>query len=140
MDDEWGAAGAAEANVDDTARRLIRAEQVSCRAVIIPEGEDPVPSLREAGIIEPVSIPVGWAVDGATAISMGDGWTPGMPATFHPDDDPAMEDVQAAGVDSPGRAQGSDGGDRRLPRTETVMLPEAFGARPFAPVRRPVRE
>jgi hypothetical protein len=118
--------------------RLIRSERVAARAVIVPEGEDPTPYLLEAGIIEPIRLPFTDAAEGGSAASIGDGETPGLEATLELDGDaeeadwPGLADEQENAPEQKGGEQSGETPDLR-----TVNLPEAFGARPMAPVWRP---
>jgi hypothetical protein len=57
--------------------------QVSIRAVLVSEGEDAGPALSEAGIVNPIAIPVvrGETLDLSGGI-LGDGLTPNLTAVL----------------------------------------------------------
>ncbi len=123
--------------IEDPARRLIESEQVSVRAVVVPDGEDPTPYLLKAGIVDPVAIPFTWGDDQMAARSMGNGWTDAVPATLVFDDDSDDEDggfPQDAEFRQSPPERPAPPASASQPRT--VQLPEAFGARPMAPVLR----
>lgn len=126
---------------EDTAQRLIEAERVSVRVVVVADGEDPTPHLLKAGIVDPVIVPFAWADDERSAGMMGDGRTSGVTATLEFDDEAGESFAQHAdpadrpAVNPPSGSNLVSGSDP-VSETRTVQLPEAFGLKPMAPVRR----
>jgi hypothetical protein len=107
------------------------ANRVSIRAVLAADGEDVTQALAQAGIVDPVAIPVHVdAVDGF----LGDGITPNLTGVLEPDaaedDGPGNDALES----SAGRAQA--GPDARSAQPGTAMLPPERGMQALAPVRK----
>ena len=111
-------------------------DRVSIRAVVVCGGEDPTQVLSEAGIFDPVALPLVLGED-QPDISLGDGITPNLIAILEPD----QEDDDRS--DAPSRDDGPQSldNDSRRPaeinqaQPGTASLPAAYGIRPLAPVR-----
>ena len=117
---------------DDPTNSLAAANRVSIRAVLAADGEDVTQALAEAGIVDPVAVPVllGEAADPAGGI-LGDGITPNLTGVLEPDD-PDDTGPSSDTVIRPGQTRADAGQDRPI----TVMLPAAGGMQPLAPVRK----
>jgi hypothetical protein len=112
--------------------------RVSIRAVLVTDGEDPGPALAEAGIFDPIAVPVVLGDDATLSGGiLGDAVTPNLTAVLEPDQagDWQEDDWESSSEPPPNRT--SAGSELRQPEKPTVTtLPEAFGHRPFAPVVR----
>ena len=122
---------------DDLSDRLWRADSVAIRAVVVPDNQDPTTILAQHGIFEPVAVPFMFddGTSGAEAL-MGDGVQGGLRATLvmdQPDVPGGNDNSQQAD-----QSQQSDP-DQGSPPSRTAMLPEAYGMKPMAPVRRPIK-
>ncbi len=119
----------------ELADRLERTERIAIRAILIPDGADPIPLLAQHGMIGAVAIPC--LPDDNTphaAGAMSDGLQRGLQATLIMDQDGA------------GSIEGSEAGmaemtasavpDEAVSPTATAMLPSAYGMQPMAPTRR----
>jgi hypothetical protein len=116
---------------DDPLSRLPSFSRVSIQAILVKEGEDPSAALAEAGLVNPVAIPV--LLGDEPHLSggiLGDGITPNLTAfleSAYPDDRDASPHSQPAKAAARAKAT--------LPAGPvTSALPPAFGSRPFAPV------
>lgn len=102
------------------------ADRISIRAVLAADGEDVTQALAQAGIFDPVAIPV--QAD-STAGFLGDGITPNLTGVLEADDadddgDPGAPETAAAHAEAP-----------PVP-PETVMLAPEHGMQALAPVRK----
>ncbi len=115
---------------DDALDSIPALGRVSVRAVLVRDGEDPGPALAEAGIFEPVAIPVALA-DGAAMSGgiLGDGITPNLVGVLESD---AHQGFDAAAACDPVTQPGPED----LPAPVTTTVPPAFGFRSFAPAGR----
>lgn len=79
---------------DNPLDRLPAYDRVSIRAVLVHDGEDPAAALAEAGIFDPIAIPV-MLGDGAdlSGTLLGDGITPNLMAVL----ETVRNDSSAAG-------------------------------------------
>ncbi len=102
------------------------ADRISIRAVLAADGEDVTQALAQAGIVDPVAIPV--QADSAGGF-LGDGITPNLTGVLEADD--AEDDGREAAPDAaPTHAEA-------LPvQPETVMLAPEYGMQALAPVRK----
>ena len=109
--------------------------RVSIRAVLVQEGQDPGPALAEAGLINPVALPVvvGDDPDLPNGI-LGDGFTDNLTAVLETD----PQDTSNSSADP----QHGDGLPQSAPNDPqpaarvAVNLPAAYGLRPMAPGRK----
>ena len=108
-------------------------DRVSIRAVLVRGGEDPSAALAEAGIFDPIALPVVIGDDaGLFGGILGDGITRNLTGV--------LETVYGRNFDLlPSRQPEQD--DSRantapLAKPVTTTLPAAFGRQAFAPVRR----
>jgi hypothetical protein len=121
---------------DDHAGRFGAAETVSVRAVLdTGDGADINALLMQAGIFDPVSVPVVFGDEPSVSEGLlGDGATDNLAGVLE------WDDAGDGGSASPG--QDGSGPAKRAgtsaPGWVTRTLPAAFGIRPLAPVR--VRE
>jgi hypothetical protein len=77
---------------DDATDKLTAMNRVSIRAVLAAEGEDVTAALAQAGILNPVAIPVLLGEDAHTAGAiLGDGITPNLTGVLEPDDEDAAD-------------------------------------------------
>jgi hypothetical protein len=109
-------------------------DQVSFRAVLVHEGEDPHAALAAAGIVDAVALPVviGEEVDLGGGL-LGDGRTPNVTAVLETEQEDAFE--EPAGT-QPGSARPADDENGARPSGSVARnLPAAFGMQPLAPVR-----
>lgn len=102
------------------------ANRVSLRAVLAADGDDVTQALAQAGIVDPVAIPV--QADPADGF-LGDGITPNLTGVLEldeaEDDGPeALEDTAQAAAGVPAAQRGP------------AMLPPEYGMQALAPVRR----
>jgi hypothetical protein len=116
---------------DNPLDRIHSFDRLSIRAVVVEDGEDPGPALAEAGITDPIALPM---MSGEQPLDrgFGDGITPGVTAVLEiewHDTPPSAPEFQA----NPARP-GSDGAGPS--GWATTNLPPAFGSKPLAPVRR----
>ena len=119
---------------DDPAERMAKANRVSIRAVLVSDQSvDVQAALTKAGIFDPVAIPVvlGDTPDLPGGI-LGDGVTPNLIGVLEPDE-PEATHAKPAHQETKSSKHGSRA-RRQLPAT--VNLPEAFGLKPMAPVRK----
>ncbi len=116
---------------DNPLDKLPAYNRVSIRAVLVREGEDPSAALAEAGIVNPVAIPVvlGEQVDLPGGI-LGDGITPNLKAVLETE----HEHDFGPSSDSQHDAARPTAVQARPSRPVTTNLPAAFGMRPLAPV------
>ena len=117
---------------DDPLDRIPSFDRVSIRAVVVSDDEDPSQALSEAGIFDPISLPVVFGED-QPDFTFGDGITPNLTAVLEPDQEVDEFDStdQPAGIQR-GPAQT---GPSQQTRPATATLPAAYGAQPLAPVR-----
>jgi hypothetical protein len=123
-------------NNEEAAQRLIQSERVSLRAVVVPEGQDVTPYLREAGIADPVSLPFAPIGNGASAAGMTAIWTSDVTAELDFGDDGDPDSPMPFTSEQDNTASNSDELVPTEKSFQTMNLPEAFGMRPLAPVRR----
>lgn len=118
-------------------QRLAAANRVSIRAVLDDGHGDLQAALRDAGIFEPVAIPVllGDQAD-ASGGMLGNGVTPNVVGVLEPDE--AESDTFAADPD-PAPLLPKGGAAIVADRSGSANLPASFGIRPLAPVRAPGR-
>jgi hypothetical protein len=111
---------------DDAAGNRAAGNRVSIRAVLAVDGEDVTQVLSQAGIFDPVAVPVtlGDAEDPPGGI-LGDGFTPNLTAVIEPDDLPPDAETD------PGRVGPAQQGKEAA----TLGAPVANGRQPFAPMR-----
>lgn len=111
--------------------RIPAFDRVSIRAVLVRDGEDPIPALAAAGIIDPIAIPVvmGDELNLSGGI-LGDGITPNLIAVLETEQTKSFE---TSSYNSPHQAA-SRQDTARAARRGTTTLPEAFGQRSFAPI------
>jgi hypothetical protein len=117
---------------DNPLDRIPSFDRVSIRAVVVRDDEDPSQALSDAGIFEPIALPVLLGED-QPDFSFGDGITPNLTAVLEPDQEADEFDSadQPAGIQlGPDQIRPS-----RQTRPATATLPAAYGARPLAPVR-----
>ena len=69
---------------DNPLDRIASFDRVSIRAVVVSDDEDPSQALSEAGIFDPISLPVVFGED-QPDFSFGDGITPNLTAVLEPD-------------------------------------------------------
>nr|WP_294517077.1 hypothetical protein [uncultured Rhodopila sp.] len=117
---------------DDPLHALTDLNRVSIRAVLAPDGEDVGQALAQAGIIDPVSIPVLTGEDADTGVWLGDGITPNLTGVLEPDEE---QDSETAGA-RPANSVAAAHADWPETRLRTAMLPQTHGMQPFAPVRK----
>jgi hypothetical protein len=121
---------------DDPLDRIPSFDRISIRAVLVHEGEDPGPALREAGIIDAVALPV-MLDDDSHHIGgfLGDGITDNLTAVLEPD---VTDDEEEDLADAPHAARSWQNPDTTAESRPVgvARLPEAFGSQPLAPVRR----
>jgi hypothetical protein len=117
--------------------RIPSFDRVSIRAVIVPDGEDPTHALSEAGILDPVALPVVFGED-QPGIGFGDGITPNLSGVLEPDlvDDEFDSCAEPPTANQPGAVQRDSGQQNQ---SATTLLPAAYGTQPLAPVRPRVR-
>jgi hypothetical protein len=112
-------------------------DRVSIRAVVVYEGEDTGHALSEAGIVDPIALPM-VVGEGQPDNSFGDGITPNLTAVLEfdqEDDDPFDAPSRDDGHQSPDTgSQGPTVTSQAQPGT--ASLPAAYGIQPLAPVRR----
>lgn len=109
--------------------------RVSIRAVLIPEGQDPGPALAEAGLVNPVALPVvlGDSPDLPNGI-LGDGFTDNLTAVLETDaQDEFSPSADAQHDNAPAPSAPSD---PQPAAPVAANLPPAFGTRPLAPGRK----
>lgn len=115
---------------DDSLQRFAAASRVSLRAVLIEDGQDPGPALAQAGIFDPVAVPVVLGEDAAVAGGiMGNGMTANLSGTLETEE-PAV--WSASGLD------GTAWRDAEVPGESAwdgETLSTAGGRRPIAQVR-----
>jgi hypothetical protein len=111
-------------------------DRVSVRAVVVYEGEDQSQALSEAGIFDPISLPVAFG-ENRPDVSFGDGITPNLTAVLetdqeadHPFDAPSNDEGPHALNHRPQRSVGTGQDEPR-----TASLSPAYGLQPLAPVR-----
>ena len=102
------------------------ANRVSVRALLAGDGEDVTQALAQAGIVDPVAIPVQLDPQGGF---LGDGITPNLTGVLEPDD--AADDAP-----EPAAGPGQPVANARSAQPATVMLPPERGMQAFAPVRK----
>jgi hypothetical protein len=117
---------------DNPLDRIPSFDRVSIRAVVVSDGEDPSHALAEAGIFDPISLPVVFG-ENQPDFRFGVGITPNLTAVLESDQEVDEFDStdQLAGIQSgPAESQPS-----QQTRPATATLPAAYGAQPLAPVR-----
>ncbi len=109
--------------------RVDRANRVSVRAVLAQDGELPVQALLDAGIYEPISVPVvmGEHEPHLDNGILGDGLTENLTAVL--ETEMPEDGDQTSANSSPSRSMAQ----HDAPTTAT--LPSTYGLRPMAPVR-----
>ena len=107
-------------------------DRLSFQVVLVGQGEDPGQALSDAGIFDPVALPVvlGENPTLSTGI-LGDGITPNVAAVLETRQEDGHGDAQPV---SSGRRQ-SVSGKARPVQAVAEALPAAGGDRAFAPVR-----
>ncbi len=117
---------------DNPLDRIASFDRVSIRAVIVSDDEDPSQALSEAGIFDPISLPVVFGED-QPDFSFGDGITPNLTGVLEPD----QEVDEFDSTDQPSGIQrgSAQSGPYQQTRRATATLPAAYGAQPLAPVR-----
>jgi hypothetical protein len=105
------------------------ANRVSIRAVLAADGDDVTQALAQAGIVDPVAIPV--QADPAEGF-LGDGITPNLTGVLEQDE--AEDEGPEASEDT---AQAA--GETPTAQRETAMLPPEYGMQALAPVRKRVQ-
>ena len=123
------------AGTQDPAQRLLEAERISIKAVLVEAGEDPMPLLREAGITEVLSLPAALNADSGTASALSDGWGSSITATWEPDQDEEADFSTDADPRDVAPDASASHADPATP-ARAVNLPAAFGMRPMAPIDR----
>lgn len=121
---------------DDLSQRLIASSRQSFRAVLAPVGADVSDALRQAGIFNPVSVPVVEGEDPTVPGGiLGNGVTPNLTAVLEPDASDWPESFEDWVQTQPGPP---DAGTRpeQARGAATTNLPAAFGRQPLAPVRK----
>jgi hypothetical protein len=96
--------------------------------VVVGEGDDPNQALAEAGISDPVAIPVVFGENTPDA-GFGDGITANPTAVLEPDQEQGQD--QDAG---PPMAEPSGPQPTPQSRSGTSTLPPAYGTQPLAPI------
>ena len=121
---------------DDLADALAKANRVSIRAILLPDGEDAAQALAENGIDNPVVVPFIYANETFDSGGvMGDGRTPNVVATLERDQNDRSN--AESGSSPPATHQPVGAAGLEVPTTMT--LPAAFGIKPLAPVwKRPL--
>lgn len=116
---------------DNPLDRIPSYDRVSIRAVVVDDDEDPGQALSEAGIVDPIALPVVFGEDPPDR-SFGDGFTPNVTAVLEPDqeEDDDFDDAPQRGKDTPQQR-----GSVRQTRPTAASLPAAYGMQPLAPVR-----
>jgi len=122
-------------NTPLVAQRLMEAERLSLKAVLLEAGEDPLPLLREAGITEFLSVPVALDADVGAGAALSNGRGVSITGTWEPDQAEGSEEVPADDVQDSGAAGAVPGSHAQL-GSRAVNLPGAFGLRPVAPIDR----
>ncbi len=101
--------------------------RVSLRAVLVSPGDDPGRALAEAGIVDPLSLPVVFGEDPRPpSCILGDGVTPNLVAVLETE----TGEMRHASPETAGSAPD----DAPRSGSVTAMLPAAFGAQPLAPI------
>jgi hypothetical protein len=113
---------------DNPLDRIPRFDRVSIRAVLVNEGEDASQALSDAGIHDPVAIPVVFGED-RPDITFGDGITPNLTAVLETEQEEEVFDFP------PPRAVSSRTSPAQQAGSATTALPPAYGVRSLAPVR-----
>ena len=117
---------------DDPMDRVVAANRLSLRAVLVSEGEDPTAALAAAGIVDSVAIPVVVAEDlDLFGGMLGDGRTPNLIAVLETEQD---DEPRASAATQPSSARSADSAPQPS-GSATANLPAAFGMQPLAPVR-----
>jgi hypothetical protein len=81
---------------DDPLSQILAHDRVSIPAILIVDGDDSVASPVDAGIYDPVTIPV--TIGDDSTVMLGDCFTESITAVFTPDDD-GMDDLDDAWPD-----------------------------------------
>jgi hypothetical protein len=117
---------------DNPLDRIPSFDRVSIRAVVVSDGEDPSHALSEAGIFDPISLPVVFG-ENQPDFRFGDGITPNLTAVLEPDQE--VDDFDS--TEQPASIHGDRAQNEaaQQARPATATLPTAYGARPLAPVR-----
>jgi hypothetical protein len=118
---------------DDPMDNLPSFNRVSIRAVLVTDGQDPRAALAQAGIINPVAVPVilGDDMDLSGGI-LGDGITPNLTGVLETD----QEDDFGVWSDPPPNPTSARSVPEQPDTPVVTTLPAAFGLRPLAPVVR----
>lgn len=118
---------------DDPMDAIPSFNRVSIRAVLAHDGEDVEAALSEAGIFNPVAVPVligdGQFPSGAI---LGDGFTPNLTGVLETEQ---QEDFDVQFHSQPSPTERNEAVARPNPRQATI-LPAAYGMQPLAPIRR----
>lgn len=114
---------------DDPANSRTNINRVSIRAVLAFDGEDVTQALSQAGIFDPVVVPVtlGPVADPPGGI-LGDGVTPNLTGTIELDE----PDGFGRGAEAD---QGREGGMQPLDEPVATRAQAAYGTQSFAPMR-----
>lgn len=118
---------------DNPLDSMHRFDRVSVRAVLVHDGEDPTAALSEAGIIDPIAIPVLIGEDlHPSGGVLGDGITPNLTAVLETEQEDDFDSSPYTQPKTARRGQATAQPDQ----PGTTTLPAAFGMQPLAPVRR----
>jgi hypothetical protein len=105
-------------------------DQLSLRAVLVNQGEDPAAALAEAGIIDAVAIPVVVGDDpNLHGGILGDGRTPNLVAVLETEPQDRPKAKRRGMTRSPPATA-------RSAAPSTIVAPAAFGVRSLAPIRK----
>jgi hypothetical protein len=117
---------------DNPLDRIPSFDRVSIRAVVVSDDEDPSQALMEAGIFDPISLPVVFGED-QPDFRFGDGITPNLTAVLEPDQE--VDEFDPANQPASNRGRPAESQPSQQTRPATATLPAAYGAQPIAPVR-----
>jgi hypothetical protein len=119
---------------DNPLDRLSAFNRVSIRAVLVHDGEDPSAALAEAGIFDPVAIPVvlGDETDLGGGV-LGDGITANLTGVLETEQE---DDFDSSPFNQPDNQPGLRPEAAQRGEPVTTTLPAAFGLQPLAPVHR----
>jgi hypothetical protein len=118
---------------DNPMDSLSHFDLVSIRAVLVHDGEDPSDAVSEAGIHDPIEVPVTMGEDMSLAEGgLGDGITPNLSAVLETE---RWDIVALSSQSRPGDTSGASDSARPA-QSGTTTLPAAYGIQPLAPVRR----
>jgi hypothetical protein len=104
--------------------------RLSIRAVLVTDGQDPRAALADAGIFNPVAIPVVLGEDFQSGDLLGNAITPNLTGVLEPD----QEDDWGFSPPLPANRTSAAPTPQQPEKSAVTTLPEAFGRRAFAPV------